>query len=473
MSVAEMPRLSTKQKIEWIVMLVVLAVLALIPCGPVYTLQVKEFLIISVAGIVMMALELVPAYVAAIFLPMAFWFLKVAEPTVVFNAWTQEIPWVVLGSLLVAVIMNKTGLSKRLAYGMMILGRGNFYAVLAMMVVAGCITTFFVPAAVARGALFGAIALSLTDAMGWENNKKHTILLFTAVQLAATATSYMVMTGTNSDFVVAGALESAGYPVSWGQWAYYNLIPGVIEIIIVFIIICFVYRNHDTGNTKEMDSKAMHTYIKGEYQKLGKPSKQEIKAIILFVVILIMLLTSSYHSMSPGKTFMLMALIAFLPGVNLLTGKDGKSINYTTLFLVTSCVAIGDVANELGLGTLFVDKIMPMLPHSTLALTAVVFALCFFGNMLMTPVALASACTLPIINIALALDQNPFGLVMLWWTACGATVFPYEATADLLIFGYGKMSMKEWIKIGLIRSATLFVTRFVLYIPWFKIIGIL
>ena len=469
MSVAELPRLSMKKKIEWIALLIVLAALAVIPCGPTYTLQVKEFCIISIAGIAMMALELVPAYVAAIFLPMGFWFLKVAEPEIVFGAWTQEIPWVVLGSLLVAVIMNKTGLSKRLAYGLMILGRGNFYAVLAMMVVAGCITTFFVPAAVARGALFGAIALSLTDAMGWENNKKHTILLFTAVQLAATATSYMVMTGTNSDFVVAGALESAGYPISWGQWAYYNLIPGFIEIIIVFLIITFVYRNHDAGNTKEMDSHAMHAYIKEQYKTLGKPNKQEIKAIILFVVILIMLLTSNYHSMSP----MLMALIAFLPGVNLLTGKDGKNINYTTLFLVTSCVAIGDVAKELGLGTLFVDKLMPMLPHSTIALTAVVFALCFFGNMLMTPVALASACTLPIINIALALDQNPFGLVMLWWTACGATVFPYEATADLLIFGYGKMSMKEWIKIGLIRSATLFVTRFVLYIPWFKIIGIL
>lgn len=473
MSVAEMPRLTTKEKIKWFILLAIIAILAIIPCGPTYTFQVKEFFIIAIAGIYMMAVELVPVYIAAILMPVAYWLLNVAPATVVFGAWTQEVPWVLLGSLFVAVIMNKTGLSKRLAYGLMLVGRGNFYVVCIMLVVAGAILASFIPAATARAALFGSIALSLTNAMGWEKNKKHAILLFSCITMVATGTSYMVMTGTNSSLVVAGVLESAGFPITWAQWALYCVVPGVIEVVIVLLILFFAFRKYDTGSTKEMDSKTMHAYIKEQYKTLGTPNRQEKKAIALFIIILLLLLTSKYHSLTPGKVFMLMSMIAFLPGVNLLNAKEGKNVDYSMVFLVTSCVAIGDVANELGLGQTFVETITPMLPHSIFGIAAVVYLICFLGNMLMTPVALGSAFALPIINIALSMDMNPFGITLLWWTACAATVFPYENTGDLLVFSYGQMSMKNWIIVGIIRSGVLFFGRFILYIPWFTLMGIL
>ncbi len=470
---SESIKLTTTQKIKWVILLIALLVLWIVPCGEVYTQQVKYFCMISVAGIYMMAFELVPAFVAALAIPTGYWLLSVAPTTTVFSAWTQQVPWVLLGSLLVAQIMNKTGLSKRLAYGLMIIGKGNFYIVMAMLIIAGAIIAAFVPAAVARAALFGSIALSLADAMEWEADKKHAIILFSVVGLAATGCSYMLMTGTNSDLVVAGVLESAGYPISWSEWAFYNMIPGIIEIIAAFVLILIMFKNHDSEETEKMDSRAIHAYIKEQYKTLGKPDKQEKKAIVLFAVILVLLLTSNYHSFNPGQIFMLLALIAFLPGIGLLKAEDAKKINYSTLFLVAGCVAIGDVANALALGDVFVNLVMPLLPDSIVGLSAISFFICFFGNMLMTPVALGSTLTLPIINIAEYLGCNPYGLTMIFWTSCGATVFPYEAASDLLIFSYGKISMKNWIKVGILRSLVLFIGRFVLYIPWFKLLGLL
>ena len=234
---SESIKLTTTQKIKWVILLIALLVLWIVPCGEVYTQQVKYFCMISVAGIYMMAFELVPAFVAALAIPTGYWLLSVAPTTTVFSAWTQQVPWVLLGSLLVAQIMNKTGLSKRLAYGLMIIGKGNFYIVMAMLIIAGAIIAAFVPAAVARAALFGSIALSLADAMEWEADKKHAIILFSVVGLAATGCSYMLMTGTNSDLVVAGVLESAGYPISWSEWAFYKMIPEIIEIIEAYVLI--------------------------------------------------------------------------------------------------------------------------------------------------------------------------------------------------------------------------------------------
>ena len=470
---SESIKMTTMQKVKWAILLIVLVALWMIPCGDVYTQQVKHFCMISVAGIYMMAFELVPAFVAALSIPTGYWLLSVAPAATVFSAWTQQVPWVLLGSLLVAQIMNKTGLSKRLAYSLMIVGKGNFYVVMAMLIVAGAIIAAFVPAAVARAALFGSIALSLADAMEWEADKKHAIILFSVVGLAATGCSYMLMTGTNSDLVVAGVLESAGYPISWAEWAFYNMIPGIIEIVAAFLLIALMFRNHDGKESKKMDSQAIYAYIKEQYKTLGKPDAQEKKATVLFAVILILLLTSNYHSFNPGQIFMLLALMAFLPGIGLLEAGDAKKLNYSTLFLVAGCVAIGDVANSLALGDVFVDLVMPLLPDSIMGLSAISFFICFFGNMLMTPVALGSTLTLPIIKIAEYLGCNPYGLTMIFWTSCGATVFPYEAASDLLIFSYGKISMKNWIKVGIVRSLVLFIGRFILYIPWFKLLGLL
>ena len=284
---SESIKMTTMQKVKWAILLIVLVALWMIPCGDVYTQQVKHFCMISVAGIYMMAFELVPAFVAALSIPTGYWLLSVAPAATVFSAWTQQVPWVLLGSLLVAQIMNKTGLSKRLAYSLMIVGKGNFYVVMAMLIVAGAIIAAFVPAAVARAALFGSIALSLADAMEWEADKKHAIILFSVVGLAATGCSYMLMTGTNSDLVVAGVLESAGYPISWAEWAFYNMIPGIIEIVAAFLLIALMFRNHDGKESKKMDSQAIYAYIKEQYKTLGKPDAQEKKATVLFAVILI------------------------------------------------------------------------------------------------------------------------------------------------------------------------------------------
>ena len=82
---------------------------------------------------------------------------------------------------MVAHIMQKTGVSKRLAYSLMLLARGNFYIVIAMLIVAGVIMAMFVPASIARVAIFGAIALSIRDAMGWKDDTKKTIILIMGV----------------------------------------------------------------------------------------------------------------------------------------------------------------------------------------------------------------------------------------------------------------------------------------------------
>ena len=172
MSENTLTKMSNGEKFKWGILLVILAALYLIPEGEIYTAAIKGFCVITIAGIYLVAFELVPAFIAATLIPVGYWVLKVVPAGVAFGSWTQQFHWIILGAFMVAHIMQKTGVSKRLAYRLMLLARGNFYIVVAMLIIAGVIMAMFVPAAIARVAIFGAIALSIRDAMGWKDDTK-------------------------------------------------------------------------------------------------------------------------------------------------------------------------------------------------------------------------------------------------------------------------------------------------------------
>lgn len=474
MSENTLTKMSNGEKFKWGILLVILAALYLIPEGEIYTAAIKGFCVITIAGIYLVAFELVPAFIAATLIPVGYWVLKVVPAGVAFGSWTQQFPWIILGAFMVAHIMQKTGVSKRLAYRLMLLARGNFYIVVAMLIIAGVIMAMFVPAAIARVAIFGAIALSIRDAMGWKDDTQKTIILIMGVFFAASAASYLWYTGSNGNVIVAGMLESAGYGVTWTEWALYNALPGLVAIAVQMIAVIFFANKFCKDDGQSLNSAEMNAYIKEENMKLGKMSSSEIKATIMLIVLFILLLTNGQlHNWNPGQIFIVIALIAYLPGIRLLESSDTKQINFSVVFLITGFIAIGDAATNLGLGDIFVEKALPYLPHSIYGLSAVSFFIAFFGNMLMTPLAIGSAFTVPMVNIAITLGINPTGLIMIFWNSCVATLFPYEVNADILLFSYGLVSMKNYIKIGVIRSALTLVALFVIYIPWFKIIGIM
>ena len=474
MSENTLTKMSNGEKFKWGILLVILAALYLIPEGEIYTAAIKGFCVITIAGIYLVAFELVPAFIAATLIPVGYWVLKVVPAGVAFGSWTQQFHWIILGAFMVAHIMQKTGVSKRLAYRLMLLARGNFYIVVAMLIIAGVIMAMFVPAAIARVAIFGAIALSIRDAMGWKDDTKKTIILIMGVFFAASAASYLWYTGSNGNVIVAGMLESAGYGVTWTEWALYNALPGLVAIAVQMIAVIFFANKFCKDDGQSLNSAEMNAYIKEENMKLGKMSSSEVKATIMLVVLFILLLTNGQlHNWNPGQIFIVIALIAYLPGIRLLESSDTKKINFSVVFLITGFIAIGDAATSLGLGDIFVEKALPYLPHSIYGLSAVSFFIAFFGNILMTPLAIGSAFTVPMVNIAITLGINPTGLIMIFWNSCVATLFPYEVNADILLFSYGLVSMKNYIKIGVIRSALTLVALFVIYIPWFKIIGIM
>lgn len=453
--------------IKWLVSLAITAIILLIPSNEVYTYEVKVFVAITALSMLMMAMELAHNLVAALLLQVGYLIFKVAPADVVFSAWSNQIPWLVLGSFIVAAIMERTGLSQRIAYFCMLKARGRFGALMFASFIAGVIISAFVSASIARTAMLCALMLSLCQAMDYKAFSREAACAFFVAYVASCDAGLIFMTGGNATLVLVGVLQQTGYDVTFIDYFLKAGIPNlVLDAICVFVAIKFFGPKKGTASSSE-------EYIKEQYAKLGPTSKDEKKTIVLLLVLIALLLTSSIHGLEAGWVFIIIAWVAFLPGINLADKTTVSKVNFTMVFLIAATVTIGNVSSHLNLGNTIVETILPYIPTNKIGVCMMVMLIGILGNMAMTPLALASTFTEPIIQLALSTGFNPYGIAYIFLIACYQLFFPYEITNALVMYGYGMVNMKETIKYFTVKMIIAILFVLVAVIPYFTMIGIL
>lgn len=453
--------------IKWIVSIIITAIILLIPTNEVYTYEVKLFVAITALAMFIMAMELAHNIVAALLLQIGYLIFHVAPADVVFSAWSGQIPWLVLGSFIVAAIMERTGLSLRIAYFCMMKAKGRFGALMFASFLAGVIISAFVSASTARTAMLCALMLSLCQAMGYKAFSREAACAFFVAYVASSDAGLIFMTGGNATLVVVSVLQQTGHDVSFISYFLQAGLPNLLlDALCVFVAIKFF-------GPKKGDTSSSEEYIKEQYKKLGSTSKNEKKTIGLLLVLIALLLTSSIHGLEAGWIFIIVAWFAFLPGIELADKTTISKINFTMVFLIAATVTIGNVSSHLNLGNTIVDIILPYIPTNKLGVCMMVMLIGILGNLAMTPLALASAFTEPIIQLAASTGFGTYGIVYIFLIACYQLFFPYELTNALIMYSFGMVSMKETIKFFTVKLiiALLFVP--VVVIPYFTLIGIL
>lgn len=86
-----MSKMSKVDLAKWIANFAIPLAIALIPCGEVFTMQMKLFFVTTIFAILCFALETMDSTGVAILLPIAWVFFGVATPAVVFGPWNQYI----------------------------------------------------------------------------------------------------------------------------------------------------------------------------------------------------------------------------------------------------------------------------------------------------------------------------------------------------------------------------------------------
>lgn len=411
-------------------------------------------------AILLFAFETIQQTAVAILLPIAYVVFQVAPSTIAFSPWTGNIPWMMIGGLILANVLQNIGLLKRIAYKCIILTGCSYNGIIYGIGLAGLILNVLIPAQATIP--LAALAFGICQAMELKKSKAAAGIMLSA-GLAALLPNYLFL--NPNLLIVYGVGETVTGPsgVTWIGFLYHNA-PVIIFYGIMFFITTKLFKSEQTINGK--------TWFLQEYHNLGHMKIEEKKGILICFLLFAGLITQPVHKIDVAWVFAFMPMLAYMPGFNIGKAEDIKNANFPFIMFVTACMSIGATAGSLGVGQMIADIALPMLAGKSVTFVLVfMWLLCMLVNFILTPLAIGATFAVPLTQIALDLGINP---EVMWLTICHGydqILLPYEYPLYMLFFSFNLVFLKDFMKLFGIKMIMNLLFFICILLPYWNLIG--
>jgi len=394
--------------------------------------------------------------------------MGVAEPTVIFSAWTGTTMYLVIGAFLIADAVKASGLGERIAYNIIIKFVTNFKSVIVCIFLITFVLSLLIPHPWPRAFLIMAVMKVLIDSA--KIPREDAIKIGLTVFAASVPVSLIFLTG---DAVINPlAVANSGMELNWLGWLKLMGIPAITCAIITMFLIIVLFK---PSQEIVVDKAAMREKLRA----MGKFTDVEIRTAIWLVIAILLWLTDSLHGINIGWVTLIVPMCMSLPIVGkVLTPKSWGVVPVHVLIFLTAAMAIGRVGAITGMNSWIAAVLMPAnMPANMFVLAALITLLAVIMHMLLGSVIAVMGVAIPAILAAtVPLGLNPLAPTMLIYLAIAAHyILPFHNLNMLVGSGEenGMYGQKETIRLGIPLTAVMFIVNVCIMIPWFKIIGVI
>lgn len=451
---------------KWMITLLVTFSVFLIPINDSYTHELRIFFAITLFCILIVAFEFFDTIIPAVLLPTMYLISGIVPAPIAFGSWTSTTVWMIFGAILLANVLEECGLLPRLAYWCILKCGASFTGIMFGIFFAGVALNFvtfcqaFIIMMVFGYGIIKALKLQPSLASG--------ILCFATMLGGEGAPSSFMYNPGYLALAEEGIRQVVpGFTAVWYEMIFYN---GLIFFFFIFILwmMSIIFK------TKDIKLEGGKEYFQKEYQNLGPVSRKEKISIFVLVILMIYLFTGPWHKYPAAYGFMILPYLLFLPGIEVGTKSAVKKINFSIFFFIASCLGIGSVGGALGFGQLLSNVVTPLLQDSSPLFALLVMIFCgMLGNLFMTPYAMMAGLSMPFAQIGVDLGLDPMATVMSLVIATDLVFFPYEVAPYLLMFGFGMISMKDFVRFNLAKTILTFIFFIVVIYPMWSFFGLL
>lgn len=437
-----------------------------IPTDGILTPQIRNYLIVSVLFIMIVAFELLPNLVSSLLLPCVYIITGVAAAEVALSPWTNVLIYMVIAALIFTNVMTDCGLLRRIALWIINHAGGSFMG-LVYALFAACLVISYL-SLVQAWLLMASLGVALCKTMGYKAGDKESLILMSSVLCGSLSTCVYTYNPSLCPIMEKGL-----------QLYDPTATISVIDLAIAhapYILLCilFLWIMGKVLKVKDIDTKKGTSYLADEYKKMGAISPEEKKSLVSLIFLLVFVMTSNWHGLAAVHGFVIAVVYLYLPGINVGKPESLSKVNITVPVFMVACMSIGTVASSIGLDTLICDKLSAMLQGSgTYPVMYAVFALGSIANFFMTPLGIIAALSDSVAKIAMNLGVSVRAALYTLDLSTDFLIFPYENAWVLVTFSLGMMKMKDFIKWQLLRSIMLLVFLGVVFIPWWMLLGII
>ncbi len=350
----------------------------------------------------------------------------------------------ILASFGMSAAVSNSPISRRILYFMLhLFGKSIRTTLLGLMFATAVVSAFIsnVPVT-AMFVTIGLAFLKLYDSQ--EDRKKTGRSYMIAIPVAAMIGGIMTPVGSSPNLVAITTLQNtAGYSISFVEWAAYGVPIGLILIPLAWFIITKVFP------PVEMEREVFEKFVASTKVE-EKVGKQEGKVIaIMGAMVILWVLSSWIPQISLYVVAVIGVCIMFLPGIDVLNWEDfKKETNWDVVFVTASVISLGNIINENGLSTWIVNTVFPAnmaLPAFALVFITAVFVILM---LLVIPIsgALIQVLAGPLIVVAAANGVAPVILIItLCFCATNCYLLPID-TVPLLAYSTGYFQMTDMPK---------------------------
>jgi len=448
---------------KWVITFLVPIICFLIPTSEIYTHNIKMFLVVTSFCILIIAFELMQLIAIAILFPFAYILTGAIPVEIALKSWTTTAPWVTLGGVILACIMERVGLLQRIAYWCIIKLGKSYQGLIFGILLGGNILNFITGG---QGWIpMAAFCYGVCKALNVKKFSIDAALISLTGGISVSSSCFFFYTPFYMTVMLNNARNVVpDLSVNMASF-FFQMCPYVIFMILFVWLLPKIFK--PTMAFQSVD------YFKEEYQKLGKMSFDEKKTTIGILLVLLFMLTGDLHHIDIDWGFIILPWILFLPGINVGKYKDIKDTDFTILFFGACCMEIGLVASYLGVGQAFAQVLQPLLcSQPDYLILIILYVVSVITNFLLTPLAILASLSEPTVQIAVSLGIHPLGALYALMMGLDQIFMPHEFLNYVVIMAFGLVSMKDFIKIMTLKTilATVFVVG--VMIPWWYFIGI-
>lgn len=435
-----------------------------------FQLDLHQKLILSglLLTVILWATNAIHKSLASVFLLFVFaLFGKTSPKDLVSFAWSPTMLLIMTSTLLSVGIM-KTGLIDKPVEYLLQKSAKSKLLLLATPYFLGTALIFLIPQAFSRVVILGTIFYSILHAVDEKQEKTKKVLLFNCFL----ALSMSCMFFSNGDLVLnQAALSFSGEAIqkslSFMNWFKLMFVPSVAASVVMLLITYLLFRKELTGFTEEM--------IRPQVEEKEEASKGKQRlALVSMLLIILSWMTAELHGIAPWITALVGVLLFYLAGI--LKVEDLKSINLHFLIFFTTAMSIGKVLGGSGVSSqifMVLEKVIP--PASSWTFLYVLALVVMVLHMMIGSSVATMSVVLPIL-LPMAQQFGYRGEVitlMVYVLVNIHFLLPFHHATMMIGAGKGYYPESYMLRLGLVMSLGSFFILAFLFLPWWKVLGLL
>ena len=460
-----MAKASRKSLISWIVTLALPIIILLIPTSETFTPQIRTFFAITLMGIAMFCFDEIDNAIAGILMMLLYIMTGIAPSGTVFSAWTNDIPWYILATLLLVNILEDTTILKRIAYHCIILAGGTYTGIVFGITLTAMLSIIIVPGTWTSMAV-AAITLSIIKSLELPVGKASGGILMAACFGFHIASGFIYSpSGIQMFLDMSKSVE--GVVAESLNTNFIDFFIQDLPLVLLPFIMAFLITKLMKPE-KPINGKA---YFQQQLKDLGKMTINDKKVLVILLVLLVYLLSNRWTGWNMLYGFLLAPIICYLPGIKVAKVEHFRRINFNVIFFIVACLSIGTVAASCGAGNFIVNIITPMLENTgTYGFLVIVFIFGVLVNFLLTPMAAMSSIAPLLSGVALGLGVTPMATTFSFYLGLDQLILPYEVGTYLIFFSMGYVTLKDFAKCGAVKMAVSTLFTIAIMIPWWMFV---